>query len=131
MHGYIICAGLNSSSSSRPIILQQRRIRFSVLRRAMSITIDQYFSGCFEIYSAVQRNFTFLRSIPAAFQISMKYSPSFLILLISPFILLFMTANQSATQKMKMPPAFVILFTLMAFKIPYAMCIRPDGSNPS
>ncbi|KAL1499186.1 hypothetical protein AB1Y20_013695 [Prymnesium parvum] len=49
----------------------------------------------------------------------------------SPPILSFISANQSATQKMNVPPAEVHLFTFIALKIPCAMCMRPDGSNPS
>ena len=71
----------------------------------MSITIDQYSSARLLISSEAQRNYTFDKSIPAAFQTSTKYLPTTLIFSRSPPILLFSSANQSATQKMKIPPA--------------------------
>lgn len=62
---------------------------------------------------------------------SIKYFPTTLIFSRSPPILSFISANQSATQKMNVPPARVHLFTFIALKIPCAMCMRPDGSKPS
>eukprot|EP00962_Isochrysis_galbana_P054390 scaffold25917_cov121-Isochrysis_galbana.AAC.1 len=61
----------------------------------------------------------------------MRYSPTILILSRSPPILSFISANQSATQKINVPPAAVHLFTFIALKTPCAMCMRPDGSKPS
>lgn len=44
MHGYMIWAALRSSLSPRPMICEQRRMRFRLLRRAMSMTSVQYSS---------------------------------------------------------------------------------------
>ena len=59
------------------------------------------------------------------------YFPTLRIFFRSPPILLFSSANQSATQNLKTQPADVSLFTLMALSTPCAMCMRPLGSKPS
>jgi len=95
------------------------------------MTIDQYLSGFLLISSEHHKNFTFFKSIPEAFHISIKYFPTVHILSKSPSNFKFKAANQSATQNRKIPPAFVSLFTFTVFNNPYAICIHPDGSNPS
>mmetsp|Transcript_32231 Transcript_32231/g.44959 ORF Transcript_32231/g.44959 Transcript_32231/m.44959 type:complete len:213 (+) Transcript_32231:861-1499(+) len=129
--GYRIWAEGISSPSPLPIIVAHLFTRAMLLLRAISITNIQYSFGFLFISSEAQRNSTFSRSIPAAFHTSTMYSPTFLIFFKSPPILLLSIANQSATQKINLTPHFVSLFTLIAFKIPCAMCIRPLGSNPS
>ena len=131
MQGYKIYDVGTSSPSDLPMICPHFLILVMLNFLAMSMTRDQYSSARLLISSEAQRNYTFARSMPAAFQTSTKYLPTILILFKSPSILLLSSANQSATQKMKMPPDYVILLTLIAFMIPCAICIRPLGSKPS
>jgi hypothetical protein len=67
MQGYMIWAALSSSLSARPMIWEQRRMRFRLLRRAMSMTRVQYSSGEALMTSLLLRNSTRLRSMPTAF----------------------------------------------------------------
>lgn len=97
----------------------------------MSITRSQYDALCAMISFDAQRNWTFVISMPADFQISTMYWPTSRILVRSPPILLLSIANQSATQKRKTAPADVSLFTFTVRSTPCAMCMRPDGSKPS
>mmetsp|Transcript_45318 Transcript_45318/g.144215 ORF Transcript_45318/g.144215 Transcript_45318/m.144215 type:complete len:202 (-) Transcript_45318:364-969(-) len=131
MHGYMICAALSSSVSLRPMIWLQRITRCSVFLRAMSSTMGQYSWPRLLISSLDQRNSTLFMSMPMAFHTSIMYFPTIWIFLMSPPILLFIRANQSATQNLNVQPALVSLFTLRAFITPCAMCMRPEGSNPS
>mmetsp|Transcript_75067 Transcript_75067/g.150903 ORF Transcript_75067/g.150903 Transcript_75067/m.150903 type:complete len:258 (+) Transcript_75067:167-940(+) len=130
MMGYRICAAVRFPSA-RPMMVQHLFTRARVKRRAMSSIWGQYEEAFFVMSSDAQRNSTFDMSIPAAVHTSTKYLPTSLILAKSPPILSFMSANQSATQNTNVPPAPAHLFTLMALKMPCAMCILPDGSNPS
>mmetsp|Transcript_9748 Transcript_9748/g.28146 ORF Transcript_9748/g.28146 Transcript_9748/m.28146 type:complete len:203 (-) Transcript_9748:164-772(-) len=98
---------------------------------AMSKTNGQYSCALRLISSLDQINSTLLKSIPTAFHTSTMYIPTFCIFFMSPPILLFICANQSAIQNLNVTPDFVNLFTFKHFITPWAMCILPDGSNPS
>jgi len=113
------------------MICVHRSTRASLFRRAMSSTSGQYSWPRLLISSLDQMNSTRLRSIPMAFHTSTMYAPTFWIFFRSPPILLFISANQSATQNLKWHPARVSLLTLRHFITPCAMCMRPEGSKPS
>ena len=113
------------------MIWQHFLMRAMVNLRAMSSACVQYPRACFVISSDDHRNLTRDMSMPAAVHTSMRYWPTVRMRSRSPPILSFMRANQSATQKMNVPPACVHLFTFIALNTPCAMCIRPDGSKPS
>eukprot|EP01085_Mycamoeba_gemmipara_P003165 Mycagemm_TRINITY_DN9397_c0_g2::TRINITY_DN9397_c0_g2_i1::g.3165::m.3165 type:complete len:114 gc:universal TRINITY_DN9397_c0_g2_i1:548-207(-) len=113
------------------MIWEHRTMRLRLFLRAMSITVIQYSLARALISSDDHINLTFVMSMPQAFQISIIWRPISWIFLISPPILSFIRANQSATQKINWQPALVSLLTLFAFIMPCAMCMRPEGSNPS
>ena len=73
-----------SSSSFLPMIVAHLLIRAILFLRAISITISQYSLARLLISSDAQINFTLESFIPAAFQISTKYLPTFLIFSKSP-----------------------------------------------
>lgn len=58
MQGYMICAALSSSPSSRPMMVPHRFMRPRLLRLAMSITRVQYSSGFLLISSEALRKST-------------------------------------------------------------------------
>jgi hypothetical protein len=89
-------------------------MRATVNLRAMSSACVQYGCACLQISSELHRNLTRLMSMPAAVHTWMRYCPTVLMRSRSPPILSFIRANQSATQKTKVPPAAVHLFTFMA-----------------
>mmetsp|Transcript_41809 Transcript_41809/g.94432 ORF Transcript_41809/g.94432 Transcript_41809/m.94432 type:complete len:206 (-) Transcript_41809:560-1177(-) len=130
MIGYKIWAAVRFPSAL-PMMVQHLVMRARVKRRAMSSIWGQYVAAFLVMSSEAHRNSTLDMSMPAARHTSTKYCPTSLILSRSPPILSFMRANQSATQNTNVPPASVHLFTLIALKIPWAMCIRPLGSKPS
>jgi len=86
----------------------------TVFLRAMSMTLSQYSLACALISSLAHRNSTLLMSMPAARHTSIMYRPTVRILFRSPPILLFSSANQSATQNLKTHPAAVSRLTRMA-----------------
>ena len=132
MSGYKIWAAVRFPSS-RPIIWQHFLMRVMLNRRATSSIWGQYLSAFWVISSDAHLKTTCSRFIPAAFQTSIRYFPTVLIFSKSPPILSFIRANQSATQKTKVElvPSAVHLLTFIALNTPWAICILPDGSNPS
>ena len=72
MQGYKMFDVGMSSPSALPMIMQHFLMRVILHFLEMSITRDQYSSARLLISSEAHKNYTFARSIPAAFQTSTK-----------------------------------------------------------